>query len=74
MFEEFIQKRYIGAKRFSLDGGESLVPMIDAMLQDGAKLGLRKRNLTRRWRTTIYSLFLAKAFLAPEWRRENSRG
>ncbi|HEY8211540.1 MAG TPA: 2-oxoglutarate dehydrogenase E1 component, partial [Myxococcaceae bacterium] len=29
-------------KRFSLDGGESLVPMIDVMLEDGARLGLKE--------------------------------
>ena len=41
-FESFLHTKYVGAKRFSLDGGESLVPMIDVMLEDGAPLGLRE--------------------------------
>ena len=29
IFEEFLQRRYVGAKRFSLEGAESLVPLLD---------------------------------------------
>jgi 2-oxoglutarate dehydrogenase E1 component len=33
MFEEFIQKRYLGAKSFSLEGSESLIPLLDMAIE-----------------------------------------
>ena len=41
-FEEFLHKKYVGAKRFSLSGGDSLIPMMHAMLQEGGRLGLEE--------------------------------
>src|SRR5262249_7782532 len=38
-FEAFIHTKYQGAKRFSVDGGESLLPMLDTMLELGGNLG-----------------------------------
>ncbi len=35
-FERFIHTKYIGHKRFSLEGAESVIPMIDSMLTDAA--------------------------------------
>lgn len=36
-FEEFLHKKYIGLKRFSLEGGETLIPMIETMLNEAGK-------------------------------------
>src|SRR5438067_2078728 len=38
-FEQFLQVRYPTAKRFSLEGGEALVPMLDALIEEGGTLG-----------------------------------
>jgi 2-oxoglutarate dehydrogenase E1 component len=42
MLENELHKRYIGAKRFSLEGGESLIPLIYAMLSRGAEIDLEQ--------------------------------
>ena len=38
-FEEFLHKRFLGAYRFSLEGGEALIPMLDAIVEGAADLG-----------------------------------
>jgi len=40
VFEEFIQKKYIGAKRFSLEGAESLIPLLDLAIEFAAERGV----------------------------------
>ncbi len=39
-FETFLQTKYVGQKRFSLEGGESLIPLLDEVLQRSARDGL----------------------------------
>ena len=39
-FETFLQTKYVGQKRFSLEGGESVIPLLDEILQGAAKDGL----------------------------------
>ncbi|RXZ67160.1 multifunctional oxoglutarate decarboxylase/oxoglutarate dehydrogenase thiamine pyrophosphate-binding subunit/dihydrolipoyllysine-residue succinyltransferase subunit, partial [Agromyces albus] len=39
-FETFLQTKYVGQKRFSLEGGESVIPLLDEILQGAAKEGL----------------------------------
>jgi 2-oxoglutarate dehydrogenase E1 component len=35
-FETFLQTKFVGQKRFSLEGGESVIPLLDALLSDAA--------------------------------------
>ncbi len=39
-FETFLQTKYVGQKRFSLEGGESVIPLLDEVLQGAAEQGL----------------------------------
>lgn len=40
-FESFLGKKFVGQKRFSIEGGESLIPALDALIQRGADLGVK---------------------------------
>ena len=41
-FDNFLQTKYIGKKRFSLEGLESLIPSLDAAIRQSAKLGAQE--------------------------------
>ena len=41
-FESFLHKKYVGQKRFSLEGGESLIPALDALIEESAKDGVEE--------------------------------
>lgn len=40
LFEEFIQNKYLGAKRFSLEGAETLIPLLDMAIEHAGQQGL----------------------------------
>lgn len=42
MFEQFLHKKFVGQKRFSLEGGEALIPALDAVIEMGAKMGIKE--------------------------------
>lgn len=42
VFEQFLHKKFVGQKRFSLEGGESLIPALDAAIELGAKEGVEE--------------------------------
>ncbi len=37
-FEQFLQTKYPGQKRFSLEGGEALIPLLDTLVEEAARL------------------------------------
>ena len=41
-FEQFLQKKYVGQKRFSLEGGESLIPALDSIFENAAIMGVKE--------------------------------
>ncbi len=40
-FESFLHTKYVGQKRFSLEGGESLIPALDALIEKAAEFGVK---------------------------------
>ena len=41
-FETFLQTKFVGQKRFSLEGGESVIPILDAVISSAAEKGLEE--------------------------------
>jgi 2-oxoglutarate dehydrogenase E1 component len=41
-FESFLHTKYVGQKRFSLEGGESLIPGLDALIEKAAEVGVKE--------------------------------
>ena len=41
-FENFLHTKYVGQKRFSLEGGESLIPALDAVIESAANQGVEE--------------------------------
>ncbi|MEY3844599.1 MAG: hypothetical protein RL293_1021 [Bacteroidota bacterium] len=39
-FEAFLGKKFVGQKRFSIEGGEALIPALDTLVQKGSSLGV----------------------------------
>lgn len=39
-FENFIHKKFVGQKRFSLEGSEAAIPALDAIIEHGSELGI----------------------------------
>ncbi len=41
-FESFLHTKYVGQKRFSLEGGESLIPALDTLIENAAEKGVKE--------------------------------
>ena len=50
IFEQFIHKNYVGAKRFSLEGAESLIPLLDLLVEARRRSTASTRSSSA-WRT-----------------------
>ncbi|MBL8734816.1 MAG: multifunctional oxoglutarate decarboxylase/oxoglutarate dehydrogenase thiamine pyrophosphate-binding subunit/dihydrolipoyllysine-residue succinyltransferase subunit, partial [Planctomycetes bacterium] len=61
-FEQFLHTRFVGHKRFSLEGGETLIPVLDALLQRGAELGVQRAvlGMAHRGRLNVLAHVLKK--------------
>lgn len=61
--ERYLHTRYVGQKRFSLEGGESLVPLLDDLIQQGGTTGIREMvlGMAHRGRINVLVNLLGKA-------------
>ncbi len=66
LFESFLDVKYKGAKRFGLDGAETLVPMIEQILKRGSQLGLEEvvLGMAHRGRLNVLANIMHKPYKA----------
>ncbi len=65
-FEKFLATKFVGVKRFGLEGGEAMIPAIEAMITRAASLGLREVvvGMAHRGRLNMLTNILGKPFTA----------
>jgi 2-oxoglutarate dehydrogenase E1 component len=63
-FERFLGKTYVGYKRFSIEGTDALVPMLDVTLQEAASAGVRHVTIAmaHRGRLSVLTHILGKPY------------
>ncbi|SHJ57540.1 2-oxoglutarate dehydrogenase E1 component [Pseudozobellia thermophila] len=62
-FESFLHTKYVGQKRFSLEGNESLIPALDAVVERAAELGVEQfvMGMAHRGRLNVLTNIFGKA-------------
>ncbi|MBN2683154.1 MAG: 2-oxoglutarate dehydrogenase E1 component [Bacteroidales bacterium] len=63
-FEKFIHNKFVGQKRFSLEGAESLIPALNSIIDKGAELGVKELiiGMSHRGRLNVLANVLRKPF------------
>lgn len=64
VFENFLHTKYLGQKRFSLEGGETTIPALDAIINKGAELGLEEVmiGMAHRGRLNVLANIMGKTY------------
>ncbi|MEE9454485.1 MAG: 2-oxoglutarate dehydrogenase E1 component [Paracoccaceae bacterium] len=65
-FEKFLHVKYMGTKRFGLDGGESLIPALEQIVKRGGQLGVKEVviGMPHRGRLSVLANFMGKPYRA----------
>ena len=63
-YEKFLGKKYVGTKRFGLDGGESMIPALEAVIKYGSQQGVREiiYGMAHRGRLNVLANVMAKPY------------
>jgi 2-oxoglutarate dehydrogenase E1 component len=64
VFENFLHTKFVGQKRFSLEGGETLIPAMDTLMEHGADLGIEDYviGMAHRGRLNVLANILNKTY------------
>jgi 2-oxoglutarate dehydrogenase E1 component len=64
VFENFLHTKYIGQKRFSLEGGETTIPALDTIIHAGAELGIEEVviGMAHRGRLNVLANVMGKTY------------
>ncbi|APE28356.1 2-oxoglutarate dehydrogenase E1 component [Aurantiacibacter gangjinensis] len=63
-YEKFLGKKYVGTKRFGLDGGEAMIPALEAVIKYGGSTGVREiiYGMAHRGRLNVLANVMAKPY------------
>ena len=63
-WERFLGKKYVGTKRFGLDGGEAMIPALESVIKYGGQYGVREivYGMAHRGRLNVLANVMAKPF------------
>ena len=69
IFEEFVRRKFVGAKTFSLEGSETLIPMIDLALEKAGEHGVKEvvMGMAHRGRLNVMANILKKRAMNIFW-------
>ncbi|MCY4779714.1 2-oxoglutarate dehydrogenase E1 component [Sphingobacterium sp. UT-1RO-CII-1] len=64
VFESFLGTKFLGQKRFSLEGSESLIPALDSVIQQGSSLGIEEFviGMAHRGRLNVLTNIMGKPY------------
>ena len=64
VFENFLATKYVGQKRFSLEGGEAVIPAMNALMEHGANLGIEDYvvGMAHRGRLNVLTNIMNKTY------------
>ncbi|TAL58044.1 MAG: 2-oxoglutarate dehydrogenase E1 component [Bacteroidetes bacterium] len=64
IFESFLHTKFVGEKRFSLEGCEVLIPAMDSVIQQGASLGIKEFviGMAHRGRLNVLASIMKKTY------------
>ena len=64
VFEQFLQKKFVGQKRFSIEGAESLIPALDRLIEHAATMGVEEfvMGMAHRGRLNVLANIFNKTY------------